>query len=88
MKITQWQGFGKAALIALFSLSLASNDASAQGKGKWEKLFNDLKDKDNTTREIITERETEEPIRFTWIFILIVLLMTAEWFIRKYNGAI
>ncbi|WP_149242252.1 DUF1080 domain-containing protein [Dyadobacter sp. 32] len=40
MKITQWQGFGKAALIALFSLSLASNDASAQGKGKWEKLFN------------------------------------------------
>lgn len=55
---------------------------------QWEKLFNDLKDKDNTTREIITERETEEPIRFTWIFILIVLLMTAEWFIRKYNGAI
>lgn len=73
-------------------LLLKSLAHQQQGKyythSQWEKLFNDLKDKDNTTREIITERETEEPIRFTWIFILIVLLMTAEWFLRKYNGSI
>jgi hypothetical protein len=40
MMITKWQAFGKAAFIALFSLSLISNDTQAQGKGKWVSLFN------------------------------------------------
>lgn len=45
MKSTKWKAFGKASLVALFSLSLVSNQAEAQGKGKWVSLFNgkDLK---------------------------------------------
>ena len=38
MNFTKWQGFGKTALIALFSLALIGNEAQAQ-KGKWVKLF-------------------------------------------------
>ncbi|WP_254411889.1 3-keto-disaccharide hydrolase [Dyadobacter diqingensis] len=38
MNFTKWQGFGKTALIALFSLALTGNEAQAQ-KGKWVKLF-------------------------------------------------
>lgn len=38
MNLTKWQGFGKTALIALFSLALIGNEAQAQ-KGKWVKLF-------------------------------------------------
>jgi hypothetical protein len=39
MILTKWQGFGKTALIAAFSLALLGNEAQAQTKGKWEKLF-------------------------------------------------
>lgn len=38
MNLTKWQGLGKTALIALFSLALVKNEAQAQ-KGKWVKLF-------------------------------------------------
>ncbi len=45
MKSTKWKAFGKASLIALFSLSFINNEAQAQGKSKWVSLFNgkDLK---------------------------------------------
>jgi len=39
MNLTKWQGFGKTALIALFSLAFIGNEAQAQTKGKWVKLF-------------------------------------------------
>lgn len=39
MNLTKWQGFGKTALIALFSLAFIGNESQAQTKGKWVKLF-------------------------------------------------
>lgn len=57
-------------------------------RNDWNGLFKALQERKNTMRQIVSERETEEPIRFIWVFILIILLMSTEWFIRKYNGAI
>ena len=71
----------------LRSLAHQQNGQSFK-RGNWNELINVLKEKENITRQIVSERETEEPIRFTWVFILIIILMTSEWFIRKYNGAI
>ena len=39
MNFTKWQVFGKAAAVALFALSVSTNDAQAQNKGKWVSLF-------------------------------------------------
>ncbi|MCF2444404.1 DUF1080 domain-containing protein [Dyadobacter sp. CY345] len=39
MNLTKWQGFGKTALIALFSLAFTGNESQAQTTGKWVKLF-------------------------------------------------
>lgn len=39
MNLKKWQGFGKAAMIALIACTLTTDNAEAQNKGKWVKLF-------------------------------------------------
>lgn len=66
---------------------------SAQNNGKFYKqnqldqLIKDLKANTEITGISRTEKSMKELIHLKWIFFIIVLLLSAEWFYRKYEGA-
>lgn len=47
-----------------------------------------LKERDDIKSVIFTQTKYSELLNLPWIFILLVLLLGAEWFTRKYNGEI
>jgi hypothetical protein len=53
--------------------------------------LNDLKTNILNREDIVTvvykEKSFKDLIDYKWLFFLIVILMSVEWFIRKYNGA-
>lgn len=53
-----------------------------------EKLIGDLKENAQIKPIVYEEQEVELLINFKWLFAIILLLMTGEWFIRKWNGFI
>lgn len=50
-------------------------------------LAAELMKDENLATVVYQEKSFDDIIDFKWLFILIVLLLFAEWFFRKYNGA-
>ena len=51
------------------------------------KLETSIKNRDDMVTVVYQEKEFDDLIDYKWLFILIVLLFSVEWFIRKYQGA-
>jgi hypothetical protein len=51
------------------------------------KLEVDLLSREDIVTVVYQEKSFDDLIDYKWIFFLIILLVSAEWFIRKYNGA-
>jgi len=52
-----------------------------------EKLQNNIDKRDDMVTVVYQEKEFDDLIDYKWLFALIVLLLSVEWFIRKFNGA-
>lgn len=52
-----------------------------------EKLGDDLITDKNLATIVYQEKSFDDIIDFKWIFVLIIIMVSAEWFFRKYNGA-
>lgn len=50
-------------------------------------LENDIKNRDDLVTVVYQEKEFDDLIDYKWLFILIVLFLSVEWFIRKFQGA-
>lgn len=70
------------------------NTMSAQTGGKMYmpqdllKLAEEIKANDQIKTLTYEDRRYEELINFKWLFVLIMVLITTEWFLRKRNGEI
>jgi len=51
-----------------------------------DELINDIKTNDNIKAVSYSEKKTEALINFKLLFFVILILLTAEWFMRKYFG--
>ena len=51
------------------------------------KLLETLKNNDNIVPVIYEENDLKEVVNLKWIFFLLLLLLSVEWFLRKRNGA-
>jgi hypothetical protein len=86
------------ALIAEYQQTVANHQLlyqiSVQTNGKLylPDQLGALKEELNKSKQMKTlsyeDRKYEEIINFKWLFILILLLLSAEWFLRKRNGAL
>jgi hypothetical protein len=52
-----------------------------------EKLGDDLKADKNLATIVYQEKSFDDIIDFKWLFFLIFVLVSVEWFFRKYSGA-
>ena len=50
-------------------------------------LKTDIENRDDIVTVAYNEKSFKDLIDYKWLFFLIIILMAAEWFIRKYNGA-
>lgn len=62
------------------------NGAKAFKANELSKLKTELLNNSNFKTISYEENKTEEWINFKWIFVLLLLLISMEWFIRKYEG--
>lgn len=86
------------ALVAEYQQTVANhqllNTMSAQTGGKMyipqdlSKVIDAIKANDQIKTLSYEDRRYEELINFKWLFVLIMLLLTTEWFFRKRNGEI
>ena len=51
-----------------------------------ETALQNIKKNTAITSVSYTEKKTDELINLKWVFFLLLILLTAEWFIRKYEG--
>ena len=54
---------------------------------KFETCIEDLKKNNSITSVSYNEKRPDELINLKWIFFLLLFIISAEWFIRKYEGA-
>jgi hypothetical protein len=50
-------------------------------------LQSDIQNRDDMVTVVYQEKQFDDLIDYKWVFILIVLLFTLEWFVRKFQGA-
>lgn len=68
-------------------------DISIKHKGEFlmaseiDKLANKIKANTAVTSVTYNEKKPDELINLKWVFFLLLILISAEWFIRKYEGA-
>ncbi len=55
--------------------------------GEIEKAIETVKKNDNISSVSYKEKRPDELINLKWIFVLLIALLSAEWIIRKYEGA-
>lgn len=55
--------------------------------GDMSALANDLKSRNDIRPVSFMQKKLNDMINLKWIFILLTLLLSAEWFLRKHNGA-
>jgi hypothetical protein len=65
----------------------ANNSGKFFSAEKLESCIEDLKKNANITSVSYNEKRPDELINIKWIFFLLLFLISAEWFIRKYEGA-
>ncbi len=71
----------------LHSLSFSTNGKSYL-PAELLKIVEDIENNEDVKTLSYEDRKYESLINFKWLFILIMLLLTAEWFFRKRNGEI
>lgn len=86
------------ALIAEFQQTIANHQLlyslSSQTNGKMYtpaqllKIKDDLHQSGQAKTLSYEDRKYEELVNFKWLFVLILLLLSTEWFLRKRNGAL
>lgn len=86
------------ALIAEFQQTIANHQLlyslSSQTNGKMYapaqllKIKDDLHQSGQVKTLSYEDRKYEELVNFKWLFVLILLLLSTEWFLRKRNGAL
>lgn len=91
-------GFYVNALIAEFQQTTANHQLlNAMAKQSNGKLFmpnnllriaDEIENNDNVKTISYEDRSYEELINFKWVFVLILLLLSIEWFLRKRSGEI
>jgi hypothetical protein len=54
---------------------------------QWDELLQEIKNRDDIKPVLYSQFDYEDIISMRWIFFLLLLLLSAEWFIRKYNGS-
>jgi hypothetical protein len=52
-----------------------------------DKLQTNIDNRDDMVTVVYQEKEFDDLIDYKWLFALIVLLFSIEWFVRKFNGA-
>ncbi len=55
--------------------------------GQWEELAQAISARDDILPVMYTQKEFHEMINLKAIFVILLLLLSAEWFIRKWNGS-
>jgi len=86
------------AIVAEYQQTIANhqllNTMSLQTNGKMympadlSKIFNDITGSEEIKTLSYEHRKYEELINFKWLFLLITMLLSIEWFLRKRNGEI
>jgi hypothetical protein len=67
---------------------LAANSGGAMFPlDRSEEIINLIKSNDTIKPVIYSINKTESVINLKWLFALLLLLLSAEWFLRKYNGS-
>jgi hypothetical protein len=85
-------------LVAEYQLTIANhqllNTMAMQTGGKMympqnlSQILKDIEANEQVKTLSYEDRKYEELINFKWVFALIVMLLTLEWFLRKRNGEI
>ena len=93
---TQKGLFEVKALLQEFSITTANHNIlfnlanSSNGKvfypNEWEELKNEILNLPNINTLAYTESNTKNIIHNKWLFFVIIVLLSAEWFYRKYLG--
>lgn len=52
-----------------------------------DQLQADLLNREDIVTKVYQEKSFDDIIDFKWLFVLIILLLSVEWFLRKFNGA-
>lgn len=55
--------------------------------GQWDELMTDINDREDINPKMYTHKEFAEIINMKGLFFIILLLLTAEWFVRKRSGS-
>ncbi|MBL0342052.1 MAG: hypothetical protein IPP71_14670 [Bacteroidetes bacterium] len=55
--------------------------------GKVAEIAKDIKNRNDIKAVSYTQKKLDDVINLKWIFLLIILLLSAEWFLRKRSGA-
>lgn len=55
--------------------------------GELTALQSDLKNRDDMVTVVYQEKEFVDLIDYKWVFFLVVMLISVEWFVRKFQGA-
>jgi len=97
-KYTAQGAFHVHSLIAEYQQTIANhqllNAMAVQTNGKMympqdlSKIVNDIQSNEEIKTLSYEDRKYEELVNFKWVFALIVLLLSIEWFLRKRNGEI
>ena len=70
----------------LYALSQKSGAISIL-PGDEDKLINALKSREDLKPVSFTRKKLEDLVNLPWVFFLLILLLTIEWFIRKRAGS-
>jgi hypothetical protein len=84
---TQLELYETTANHALLRSLANKNGGKVVGLNQTEDLINSIKNDVNIKPLMYQTNKTESAINLKWIFGLLILLLAAEWFIRKYFGA-
>lgn len=69
----------------LYTIS-AQTGGKMYGPENLKDLFKELKNKESIKTLSFEDLKYEELINFKWLFVLILVLLSTEWFVRKRNG--
>jgi hypothetical protein len=64
----------------------ANSNASFYPLSQYQQLLNSIDQRDDIVEVAYAESAFNDLIDYFWILLLIVLLLSAEWFLKRYNG--
>jgi hypothetical protein len=64
-----------------------SSDGEMYYPGQWNQLADALNNRDDILPVMFSQKEFHELINLRVLFLLLLLLLSAEWFLRKWNGS-